>query len=55
MEMPVYYMQHEPKQRTETMTSLEEIFRGATDNIAAVNHKINAGKQMECLFILSKE
>lgn len=52
--MPAYYEQHELKQRTESMTSLEEIFRGATDSIEPVNQKINGQltwKQIEFLFI----
>lgn len=50
--MPAYYMHRELKQKTETMTSLEEIFRGTTDSIASMNQKINdqsTWKEMECL------
>lgn len=57
LEIPAYYVQHELKQRTETMVNLEEIFRGATDSIAPMNQKVNGQstwKQMECLFILRK-
>lgn len=52
LEMPAYYMHRELKQKTETMTSLEEIFRGTTDSIASMNQKINdqsTWKEMECL------
>lgn len=39
--MPAYYVHHELKQKTEAMTSLEEVFRGTTDSIASMNQKIN--------------
>lgn len=50
--MPAYYVHHELKQKTEAMTSLEEVFRGTTDSIASMNQKINnqsTWKEMECL------
>lgn len=52
--MPAYYMHHELEdmQKTETMNTLEENFRGTTDSTASMNQKINdqsTWKEMECL------